>query len=197
MSDWEQDSQALYQNLMRVLNSVRDQAVRREQPQVAWARSWQQQIMHNLQTPTGMPIGRFRGEPGLENYNVSIGRYPGVEADQVKASLDEFEQRLQTAVEFLDTRISEYPNTTDELAAVIDVCAWAHSEWIRIHPLANGNGRSARLWANFIAMRYGLPPFVKLRSRPNHGYAQAGEQAMQGRWKPTADFFHRMLMEIL
>ncbi|MCF8475569.1 MAG: Fic family protein [Pseudolabrys sp.] len=65
-------------------------------------------------------------------------------------------KQLQSAVATLDRQIK--PNqdlTADQLAAVIDLCAWIHSEWVRIHPFANGNGRSARLWANYIAMRYG------------------------------------------
>lgn len=81
----------------------------------------------------------------------------------------------------------------DQLAAIVDLCAWVHAEWIRIHPFANGNGRTARLWANCIAMRYGLPPFIRLRLRPNYGYAEAGAKAMQGEWKPTAVVFRRLL----
>ena len=81
----------------------------------------------------------------------------------------------------------------DEAAAVLDLCAWAHAEWIRIHPFANGNGRTARLWANFLAMRYGFPPFVHLRPRPDDGYGDAGASAMQGDWKPTALVFRRLL----
>jgi hypothetical protein len=64
---------------------------------------------------------------------------------------------------------------------------------VRIHPFANGNGRTARLWANFLATRYGLPPFVRLRPRPDDGYADAGINAMKGDWKPTAIVFRRLL----
>jgi hypothetical protein len=85
----------------------------------------------------------------------------------------------------------------DERDAVIDLCAWAHAEWVRIHPFANGNGRTARLWANFLAMRYGLPPFVRLRPRPDDGYGEAGIKAMRGEWQPTAIVFRRMLRRFL
>ena len=37
---------------------------------------------------------------------------------------------------------------------------------MRIHPYANGNGRVARIWANWVAMRFGLPPFVRIKPRP-------------------------------
>lgn len=51
------------------------------------------------------------------------------------------------------------------LAATVRLAAWAHAEWICIHRFANGNGRTARMWANFLFMRYGLPPVIHLRPR--------------------------------
>jgi len=68
---------------------------------------------------------------------------------------------------------------------------------VRIHPFANGHGRTARLWANCLAMRYGLPPFIRLRPRPNSGYAAAGAKAMQGDWKQTAAVFRKLLDDFL
>jgi Fic family protein len=64
-------------------------------------------------------------------------------------------------------------------------------------PALNGNGRTARLWANSIALRYGLPPFVRLRPRPDNGYGEAGVKAMRGDWKPTAIAFRRLLNKFL
>ena len=61
----------------------------------------------------------------------------------------------------------------------------------------NGNGRTARLWANCIAMRYGLPPFVRLRPRPDDAYGHASEEAMQGRWQATAPVFRQMYREVV
>lgn len=48
----------------------------------------------------------------------------------------------------------------------MELAALAHGEWVRIHPFANGNGRTARTWANWIAARYGLPMFVSVKPRP-------------------------------
>jgi hypothetical protein len=80
---------------------------------------------------------------------------------------------------------------------VIDLSAWAHAEWVRMHPFANGNGRTARIWANAILMRYGLPPAIRLRPRPGGGYGRAGAGAMDGDWRPTAAVFRTMLEEVL
>jgi hypothetical protein len=75
------------------------------------------------------------------------------------------------------------------------LAGWAHAQWVRIHPLANGNGRTERLWANMILMRYGLPPAVALRPRPGGGYASAGVAAMRGQWQPTVDVFRQLLRD--
>ena len=105
--------------------------------------------------------------------------------------LRSFEESLQAAIEVLDERIPEGETPTEEtLLQVLALCGWVHAEWVRIHPFANGNGRTARLWANFIAMRYGLAPFVRLRPRPDMvEYAAAAQHAMRGNPQPTMRLF--------
>jgi hypothetical protein len=139
-------------------------------------------------------VGAFRGERGLERTGVRIGPHRGTPAARVAEELKGFEEVLHVVVARLDEDIPIAKELdADEGAAVIDLCAWAHAEWVRIHPFANGNGRTARLWANFVALRYGLPPFVHLRPRPDEGYEEAGAKAMEGDWKPTAIVFRRLL----
>lgn len=183
---------------MRVLRDVRDSARRREGPTINMARKWQRETMAGLDVPDPQYIGRFRGEPGLEMIQVSVGSKDGVLPSEVGQKLAAFELRLQRVVAALDER---YPATQeldgDGLAAVVDLSAWAHSEWIRIHPFANGNGRTARIWANFLLMRYGVPPFVRLRPTPDGGYAAASARAMDSDWKSTASVFRQMLREFL
>jgi Fic family protein len=77
---------------------------------------------------------------------------------------------------------------------LIRLCALAHGEWVRIHPFANGNGRTARPWANWCGLRYELPPFIRLRPRPNHQrYAYAAAQSMRGNHDDMAPVFLDML----
>jgi hypothetical protein len=150
--------------------------------------------MRNLAVPDPGYIGAFRGEPGLEDCQVTVGGRWGVAADQVAPALSAFERRLQQAVAYLDALIlAGAPLSTDQGKAIIELCAWTHAEWVRIHPFANGNGRTARIWANSIAMRYGLPPFLRLRPRPAGAYGDACAQTMLGNWTPTADCFHQLL----
>jgi hypothetical protein len=127
---------------------------------------------------------------GLEKLGVKIGRHEGVRPKDVAAALAQFEATLQRVVAELDGR---YPSADhldlDGIHAVIDLAAWAHAEWVRIHPFANGNGRTARAWANFLLVRYGIPPVIRLRPRPRGHYEGAAAAAMRGDWQPTADAF--------
>lgn len=152
--------------------------------------------MVGLRVPDAAYVGAFRGEAGLEDVEVVVGGAYGVPAANVAAELAAFESTLMAIVEQLDDR---YPDADaldpDGLEAVIDLAAWAHAEWVRIHPFTNGNGRTARFWANVILMRYGIEPVVRIRPRPSHGYGAAGAAAMRGDWEPTAADFRRILAE--
>jgi hypothetical protein len=196
--DWDEDSPRLRKNLAQVLGALRRSAKERTTPSVEQAREWQHLFMKGLEADDAKYVGAFRGEPGLENVQVRIGTQYGVPADSVSEELRKFQVKLQEGVGMLDEMLPPgQALAADQLGAVIVLCAWAHSEWVRIHPFANGNGRTARLWANSIAMRYGLPPFVRLRPRPDGGYGTAGAQAMLGNWEPTATVFHKMLNDLL
>lgn len=198
MPDWDEDSPRLRTNLTRVLKEIIHAAELRETPSVEAARRWQARFMAGLDVPKPQYVGRFRGEPGLEKVQVKVEANYGVVWSKVAEELKRFEATLQMLAAELDARLppGQEPDA-DQLAAIIDLCAWAHAEWVRIHPFANGNGRTARLWANSLAVRYGLPPFVRLRPRPNSGYATAGIKGMQGDWKLTAIVFRRMLDDFL
>ena len=198
MPDWDDDSPQLRKNLALVLREIVRSASERETPTLEAARRWQALAMEGLDVPNPRFVGAFRGEPGLEILQVFIGANFGIDSTEVAGELTRFEAKLQTLVAELDSLlpIGQEPDG-DQLAAIVDLCAWVHAEWVRIHPFANGNGRTARLWANSIAMRYGVPPFVRLRPRPGAGYWEAGVKAMQGDWEPTAVVFRRLLYDFL
>lgn len=199
MPDWDEESSELHKNIKEVMSVLRDGARRREPVSVDQAKFWQSRIMQDLQVPRPAFVGGFRGESGLEEVGVVIGEACGTPPERVSTELADFERLLKAAVALLDGLVpqGQFPDA-DGLAAVIDICGWVHAEWIRIHPFVNGNGRTARLWANYIAMRYRLPPFVRLRPRPGGDrYSEAGRRAMQGDWQPTVDLFRRMYENFL
>jgi len=76
---------------------------------------------------------------------------------------------------------------------VIEVAAFAHSEWVRIHPFVNGNGRTSRIWANLIMQRYGMPPVLAMRPRPaDDSYGQSAGACMRGDSAPLAAFIRKL-----
>ncbi len=198
MPNWDEDSPQLRENLVKILAEIVRDAELREPPSRETAREWQAGFMKGLDVPDARFTGAYRGEPGLEHTAVRVETNYGVAPSKVSEALKQFEAKLQALVAELDALlpIGQDP-TADQLAAIVDLCAWAHAEWIRIHPFANGNGRTARLWANWLAVRYGLPPFIRLRPRPDSGYENAGSKAMQGDWKPTVVVFHQLLDDFL
>lgn len=183
-------------NLNKVSASIERDAAKRALPSVATAKRWQAQIMAGLAVDKPEVVGRFRGEPGLERCGVHIDGVYGSAPWDVADELKVFESTLQRAVAGLDAK---YPDADsldeDGQSAVIEFSAWAHSEWLRIHPFANGNGRTARVWANLILMRYGFPPAVALRPRPGGGYADAGAAAMRGQWRSTVNVFRQLMRD--
>jgi hypothetical protein len=59
--------------------------------------------------------------------------------------LEQFERKLHALIAELDSILpaGQKPDA-DQLAAIMDLCAWVHAEWVRIRPLANGNRRIKR-----------------------------------------------------
>jgi hypothetical protein len=109
---------------------------------------------------------------------------------------------FERAVATLDGVIADgsKPPSTDELRAVVTLIALAHGEWVRIHLFANGNGHTARMWACWAALRYGLPAFVEIKSRPaDGGYGRASSASMGrppdfvGDHRPAISFFGDLL----
>src|SRR6266568_5108056 len=133
--DWDADSPELRQNLAALLELIAEDARQRNRPSVEAARRWQSEAMRNLQADDPKYVGAFRGEAGLENVQVHVNGIFCVAAPEVANALREFEQRLQSVVAYLDNLgpPGAEPNA-DQIAVIIEVCAWANAEWVRIHP---------------------------------------------------------------
>ena len=196
MADWDANSPELSRNLQDVGRRVAADAAARQPVSSEAIRDWQAFIMRGLEPTDGEPCGAYRGEAGLEHYNVEVGGHLATPAERVAADLAEFDRTLTEQLEELDRTIprghvDEDP-ITDHVDAVIILCAWAHGEWLRIHPFPNGNGRTARILVNSIALRYRLPAFMRVRPRPGAAYAWVANQAMQGNWQAAIPLFVRL-----
>jgi len=178
---------------------------------------WHSTLYAGCDVPSPAYVGRFRGEPhpDVVNYEVGVGPvmpdgFPdrvGVWASEVAHQVAGFLDQLRLALGALDAAVSRgtRPTTVDDLQEVVAVVAIAHGELLRIHPFVNGNGRTARLLAAHISLRYGLPAFVTLKPRPfDVAYARASRQSM-GRppafigdhTEATAVFAHLLALQLL
>jgi Fic family protein len=193
VADWEANSPQLIDNLQELGRLIAADATRRQPLSNAVVREWHTRLMRTLESPGGE---MYRGETGLEDYDVDVGGQPGAPAARVAGELGAFDVTLAAQLEVLDRTIRqeqiEDDLTADTVHAVLILCAWAHGEWVRIHPFPNGNGRTARLLVNSIALRYGLPAFLRLRPRPGRDYAWVAQQAMIGRWETAVPLFARL-----
>lgn len=188
---WEDDpadAPKIAANAARVLSGIAGDADRRDPPTVALAQQWHRDLYDGIARPFDYHAGEVRDSdpafPDLIGYEVQVGSAFGTPAAQVPQALDRFEQAAQTAAGQLDAVIAVGADPAAmapaALHGVLTFCAVLHGTWVRIHPFANGNGRTARLWANWAALRYGLPPFVTIKPRPHHPYGVAAAASMAG-----------------
>lgn len=187
-------------HLNRLGNAVVAQAGLRAVPTIAMAQDWHRETYRGVPLPVPCYAGEIRDTdaqfPELIGYEVAVGTAMGAPSSEVPDALAAFEAGLQAIIARMDRAIAvgDRPGTSADLFAVLEVAAIAHGEWVRIHPFANGNGRIARLWANWVSVRYGLPFFLTLKPRPaNVLYASAAAASMRGDHRPMVVTFLTLL----
>lgn len=182
-ADWDEDSALLRRNLTGLLEALADEMDARRPIDAQVIKAWHRKTMHGLRVPDPAFVGAFRGEPGAERLRVHIGPHEGTPPAHVAGEMERFEAMLGRVVARLDGVFPAGSELNiDGVAAVAELAAWAHGEWVRIHPFCNGNGRTERILANVILMRYGLPPALRLR--PEGRYAAASFESMLGNHQP-------------
>ena len=74
----------------------------------------------------------------------------------------------------------------------IELAAWTHAEFVRIHPFIDGNGRTSRLLMNYQLMLQGFLP-VSVDKEKRLDYYNALEQyAVNGDLKPFSDLIYEL-----
>lgn len=179
-SDAPQDKALTEANAAALLSDLLASAASRTMPTVQTVHEWHTQLFAGCTVPDPAYVGKFRGDPGypsLTDYEVGVGPVRpdglpegvGVWSDQVATQVGTFFVSLHQALAALDARFPPgfRPSAAADLQEVVALAAIVHGEWIRIHPFVNGNGRTARVWAAFVAFRYGLPVFLTVKPRPD------------------------------
>ncbi len=191
---------ALRANLEALFGELGRSAAARDLPSVDLARRWHRAIYKGIELPVAYYAGGIRdsdpAEPELLDHEVMWGAQPATPASDVWPQLRAFEAAAAQAVATLDAAIApgEQPADVEAFESVLALAAALHNEWVRIHPHVNGNGRIARCWANWILLRYGLPPVVRLRPRPDQQlYLRAAKLARQRVHGPMQRYFQHLL----
>lgn len=207
---WGEDGQAdelvIAANITAVLQGIVSTGGERVGPSLDLAHRWHRAIYADVASvPAAHFLGAVRGSRhrDLVSYEVAVWDGRGrrlaeaAPAVHVEAELVRFVRSMTRAVAALDVVIAPGGRPADaaQLYSVVELAAPAHGEWVRIHPYANGNGRVARTWANWVAVRYGLPPFVRIKPRPDGLlYGQAAHASM-GR-PPDHAGDHRLTVQV-
>lgn len=118
----------------------------------------------------------YRNLPGGQttSYVIHAGRYKTRPNSVITRYGDHFEYASPEETPALMTDLVNWYNEAEKSGRFtpIELAAIFHYRYIRIHPFEDGNGRIARMMANYILSRHGYPMIV-VRSRKKNEYLEA------------------------
>lgn len=115
---------------------------------------------------------------------VIVGTLLPPDAPQVVFLMYQFLEQLNYKLDLIKTQ--------DD---VLDCLAYAHHQFIYIHPFNNGNGRTGRILMNLIALKHGYHP-IQLYHRQGDGrkvYIDAMKAADKGDYQPLKSLIQKEL----
>lgn len=109
------------------------------------------------------PQQKYPYKQGFRYHSAQIGQVTNpigtTSAMEVEGSVELVIQQIKRNLNTCETQFGEGKPLTDEmLKTVIATSAMAYQMLISIHPFADGNGRTCRMFANYILMHYHLLP---------------------------------------
>ena len=127
----------------------------------------------------GTKYGRYRSA-----YYCPIARLQGVDLCLVNGAKVDSE---------LENLLDWYHNKSEGLHPIIRAAIF-HAEFIRIHPFADGNGRTARLLSNYELVKNGYPT-ITIKAKNRDEYCAAINQAItSGDVTALVDLFARRML---
>ena len=79
----------------------------------------------------------------------------------------------------------------ENVCDAIELAAWTHAEFVRIHPFSDGNGRICRLLMNYQLMQQGLFPVSIAKENKLEYYKALEEYAIHDNLQPFIDFVYK------
>ena len=122
----------------------------------------------------------YRQLPGGQqtSYTIHAGQYKTRPNSVITRYGDRFDYASPEETPALMTDLVDWYNEAEASGKYtpVDIAALFHYRYIRIHPFEDGNGRIARLMANYILARHGWPMIV-VRNRKKDTYIEALHQS--------------------
>ena len=133
---------------------------------------------HEADKPLTQNFIRILHKTLLRSFTVHAGQYKTRPNSVITRYSDRFEYASPQETPALMTNLVDWYNEVEKSGkySPLELAALFHYRYIRIHPFEDGNGRIARLLANYILSRHGLP-MVVVRSRKKQDYLEALHQA--------------------
>lgn len=79
----------------------------------------------------------------------------------------------------------------------IDLAAWTHAEFVKIHPFPDGNGRTSRLIMNYQLMANGYPPVSIAKENRLEYFNILESYAVEGKLAPFAEMVAKLVEQQL
>ncbi len=187
MPRWKEDDPAYYDHIKNLATKIREEVViSRAVPDTQMMEKWHDQIYRPVASNLAV-VGKIRQwnrkYPAL-NVNVAVTNNagverPGVQALAVPQSMTAFSARLKKRVDEIDGEWNTL-SRIEKIRNVVSLVAWAHGEFVRIHPFRDGNGRMARLLSNCLLSRFGITYTLDIRPRPTGSYGACADASMTG-----------------
>lgn len=155
-------------NFVALRERVVSEGVARVTPASELVREWHKESLAGVLLAEPWVAGHFRGEgpPNsvLYSYVNGVEGVAGALPQLVRRQVSDTFDELTTRIESLDVRWSEGQRLATLYEEVLQLCAWTHGQWVRIHPFADHNGSTARLLTLELGLRFELP--LKIPGKP-------------------------------
>lgn len=79
----------------------------------------------------------------------------------------------------------------------IELAAWTHAEFVKIHPFPDGNGRTFRLIMNYQLMANGFPPVSIAKENRLEYFNTLESYAVEGKLAPFAEMVAELVEQQL